>query len=661
MKGKIDELCVNALRMLAIDAVDRAKSGHPGMPLGAAPMAYALWTGFLRHNPANPAWFGRDRFILSAGHGSALLYALLNLSGHDLSMEEIKNFRQYGSRTPGHPERCAGCGIEVTTGPLGQGFAMGVGMAMAERFMAARYNRPGLNVIDHHTCSIISDGDLMEGVSSEAASIAGHLKLGKLIYLYDDNHISIEGSTDLAFSEDVLRRFDACGWHTERVKDGNDLAAIAKAIGRARAEGERPSLIAVRTHIGFGSPKHDTASAHGEPLGAEANRATREFFGWQRAPFEVPEEVRGRFAKAAEEGARREGEWNGLMQRYREKHPEDAARLDDEIAGRLPAGWEEVLPAFEAGKAVATRAASGKAINALARALPNLIGGSADLGPSNKSTIDGGGDFEAANHAGRNIHFGVREHAMGAIVNGLAVHGGIIPFGATFLVFSDYMRPSIRIAALMQSRSIFVFTHDSLGIGEDGPTHQPIEHLASLRAMPGIVVIRPADANETAAAWRWAISSGRPVALALSRQNLPVLDRDAVERAGGVERGAYVLSECEGEPDAIIIATGSEVHLALEAQCWLLSEHIPVRVVSMPSWELFEEQPEGYRDSVLPPSVKARVAVEAGATFGWSRWVGESGRVVGVDRFGASAPGEVAMERLGITADAVIRAVKEIL
>ena len=658
-KPDVDQLCIDSIRMLAVDAVDRARSGHPGLPLGASPMAYVLWTKFLKHNPKDPLWFDRDRFVLSAGHGSAMLYALLHLSGYGLAVEEVKNFRQYESQTPGHPERACAPGVETTTGPLGQGFGMGVGMAIAERFMASRYNRPGAELIDHFTYAIVSDGDLMEGVSSEAASIAGHLGLGKLVYLYDDNHISIEGSTELAFTEDVLRRFEAYGWHTQRVKDGNDLGAIEGAIKKARAEKKRPSLIAVRTHIGFGSPKHDTASVHGEPLGPDANKATREFFKWRLPPFEVPEGVRERFALVAEEGGRREEEWRQVLSRYRERHPQDAARFEAEIAGRLPGGWEEALPRFEGSNPISTRAASGKAINALAKALPNLIGGSADLGPSTKTLIDGGGDFEADNFSGRNLHFGVREHAMGSIVNGMAIHGGLIPYGSTFLVFSDYMRPAIRIAALMSAHSIFVFTHDSVGLGEDGPTHQPIEHLVSLRAMPGLVLIRPADANETLSAWCWALAHDGPVALALSRQNLPVLDSGAASDC--LKKGAYVLSDCEREPQAIIIATGSEVHLALEAQGWLLSEDIPVRVVSMPSWELFEAQDQAYRDSVLPPRIKARVAVEAGATVGWHRWVGDCGRVIGIDRFGASAPGEIVMEKRGITADAVIKAVKEIL
>jgi len=653
----VNELCVNAIRMLSVDAVDRAKSGHPGMPLGAAPMAYALWTKFLRHNPKDPGWLDRDRFILSAGHGSALLYALLHLTGYDLSIEEVRRFRQHGSRTPGHPEYGLVPGVEATTGPLGQGFAMGVGMAMAERFMAARYNRPGLEIVNHRTYAIVSDGDLMEGITSEAASLAGHLKLGKMVYLYDDNRISIEGSTDIAFTEDAMSRFDSYGWHTQRVGDGNDVEAISKAIERANAEGARPSIIAVRTSIGFGSPKQDHSSAHGEPLGEDANKATREYFKWEHGPFEVPAEVKECFDRAAKVGADAQAAWQELFARYGKGSAEDAARFAAEVAGELPKGWEDSLPKFGPDDMLATRQASGKVINALAPVLPNLIGGSADLGPSNQTLIADGGDVSAAEPKARNIRFGVREHAMGAIVNGMALHGGTIPYGATFFVFSDYMRPSVRLAALMGVHSIFVFTHDSVAVGEDGPTHQPIEHLASMRAIPDLTVIRPADANETAGAWRVAVERNGPVAFVLTRQKVPPLKSSASD----VAKGAYVISDCEGKPEITIIGTGSEVQLAIEAQGRLKSEGVAARVVSMPSWELFAEQSQKYRDSVIPPDCARRVAVEAGATQGWHRWVGENGRVVGIDRFGMSAPGPVAMKELGITADAVVKAAKELL
>ncbi|MFA4875213.1 MAG: transketolase [bacterium] len=656
----IDSLCINAIRMLAVDQVEAAKSGHPGMPLGAAPMAYLLWTKFLRHSPQNPAWPDRDRFILSAGHGSALLYALLHLTGYDLPLEELKRFRQWGSMTPGHPERGCAPGVEVTTGPLGQGIGMAVGMAMAERFLAVRHNRPGLDVVDHNIYAIVSDGDLMEGIASEAASFAGHQKLGKLVCLYDDNHISIDGSTELAFSEDACVRFEAYGWQVQRVKDGNDLLSIERAIERARDDLERPSFIAIRTHIGFGSPKQDNASVHGEPLGAEAIKATRAFFGWPAdQPFFVPPDALAHLRKTVERGRELESAWQGKIKAFRANHPDDAQRFERELAGDLPDGWESAIPAFELGKSLATREASGKVINALAKVLPNLLSGSADLTPSVKTYIDDGGDAEALSPAGRNIHFGVREHAMGAAINGMALHGGVIPFGGTFLIFSDYMRPSIRIASLERAHSIFVFTHDSIGLGEDGPTHQPIEHLMSLRAIPGLKVLRPADGNETAAAWRLAISLKGPVALVLTRQKLPVLDETGIKAREGVARGAYVLSDSKGAPDAILIATGSEVHLAVEARRMLASAGVDARVVSMPCWELFAKQPQKYRDEVLPPNVRARVAVEAGATLGWYRWVGDRGRIIGIDRFGASAPAEVLMKELGFTAEHIVQAAKE--
>ncbi len=660
----LDLECVNTLRFLSVDAVQKANSGHPGLPLGAAPMAYVLWTKFLKFDPDDPEWPNRDRFILSAGHGSALLYSLLHLTGYrDMTMDEIKNFRQWGSRTPGHPESLLTGGVEVTTGPLGQGLGNGVGMAIAERYLAQLYNRPGHDIVDHYIYAICSDGDLMEGVGSEAASIAGHLGLGRLVYLYDDNHISIEGSTSLAFTEDRGKRFEAYGWHVERVEDGNDLTAIETAIESARLELKRPSLVIIRTHIGYGSPhKQDTAAAHGEPLGVEEVKLTKEALGWPVEPaFLVPERVAAHFHEARARAKLLKGGWESRFAAYAEEHPDLAAAFEAAIDRELPDGWDADLPVFKPGdKPVATRSASGKCINALAPRLPQMIGGSADLAPSTKTLIDGAGDFEPGS-AGRNLHFGVREHGMGAIVNGMGQYGGVIPYGATFLIFSDYMRPSIRIGALQKAPAIWVFTHDSVGLGEDGPTHEPIEHLMSLRAIPDLALIRPADATETAAAWRTALELYRrrlPVAMALTRQNLPVLDNP--EANEGVARGAYVLSEANHGPgaiDVILIATGSEVHVALEAQRLLEDKKIYARVVSMPCWELFEEQDEAYHSLVLPAEVATRVSVEAGATLGWSRWIGDRGAAVGIDRFGASAPGAVVMDKLGINAGHVVETV----
>ncbi len=657
----LDLECINTLRFLSVDAVQKANSGHPGLPLGAAPMAYVLWTKFLKFDPDNPEWPNRDRFILSAGHGSALLYSLLHLTGYrDMTMDEIKNFRQWGSRTPGHPESLLAGGVEVTTGPLGQGFGNGVGMAIAERYLAQLYNRPGHDIVDHYIYAICSDGDLMEGVGSEAASIAGHLGLGRLVYLYDDNHISIEGSTNLTFTEDRGERFEAYGWHVERVEDGNDLTAIETAIESARLELKRPSLVIIHTHIGYGSPhKQDTAAAHGEPLGEEEVKLTKEALGWPVEPaFLVPERVTAHFHEARARAKLLKGDWESRFSTYAEEHPELAAAFKAAIDRKLPDDWDADLPQFKPGdKPIATRSASGKCINALATRLPQMIGGSADLAPSTKTLIDGAGDFEPGS-AGRNLHFGVREHGMGTIVNGMGQYGGIIPYGATFLIFSDYMRPSIRIGALQKAPAIWVFTHDSVGLGEDGPTHEPIEHLMSLRAIPGLALIRPADATETEAAWRTALGLYQrrlPVAMALTRQNLPVLDNP--EANEGVARGAYVLSEAGRGPsaiDVILIATGSEVHVALEAQRLLQDKKIYARVVSMPCWELFEEQDESYHSVVLPAEVTTRVSVEAGATLGWSRWVGDRGAAVGIDRFGASAPGAVVMDKLGINAGHVV-------
>jgi transketolase len=677
----LDELCINTLRFLAVDAIQKANSGHPGLPLGAAPMACLLWTRFLRHNPANPAWLDRDRFVLSAGHGSMLLYGLLHLTGYDLPLEELQRFRQWGSRTPGHPERGHTPGVETTTGPLGQGFANAVGMALAEAHLAARYNRPGHEVMDHYTYCLAGDGDLMEGVSMEAASLAGHLGLGKLVCLYDDNRICLSAATDLSFTEDRGARFAACGWHVQRVDDGNDLAALEMSLAAARQERQRPSLILVRTRIGYGSPhRQDSFEAHGSPLGAEEVALTKERLGWPLEPaFHIPAEALARFRQALERGEKDERDWNERLAAYRQAHPDLAAELLGAMAGDLPPGWQEALPRFPADpKGMATRVAGGKVLNALAARIPALVGGSADLNPSTHTALTGMGDFQNPalqvadrqgavgpdwSYAGRNIHFGVREHGMAAVMNGMAAHGGVIPFGATFLPFADYLRPALRLAALMGLHLVHVFTHDSIAVGEDGPTHQPVEQLASLRLIPGLVVIRPADANETAVAWQTALEERhRPVALVLSRQNLPTLDRTACAPADGLRRGGYVLAEpVAGPPRIILIATGSEVHLALAAQQQLADEGIGARVVSLPSWELFDEQPEEYRQSVLPPQLTKRLVVEAGATMGWERYSGCEGDVMGVDRFGASAPGDVMLRQYGFTVDEVCARARALL
>ena len=679
--AELDELCINTLRMLAVDMVEKAASGHPGMPLGAAPMAYVLWSRFLRHNPANPAWPDRDRFVLSAGHGSALLYALLHLSGYALSMEDLQSFRQWGSRTPGHPERSEVPGVEVTTGPLGQGFANAVGLAMAERFLAARFNCPNFDVVDHHTYVLASDGDLMEGIASEAASLAGHLQLGKLICLYDDNHISLAGSTGVTFTEDVGGRFAAYGWQVQQVEDGNDLAALDRAIKIARQETQRPSLIRVRTHIGFGSPhKQDTFAAHGSPLGTEEAAATKKNLGWPPEPaFIVPEPAREHMRRALERGREEETAWHSLLAAYGENYPERIREWQRIQAGELPEGWQQDIPAFTVEqKPMATRAAGGEILNAIAKRVGNLLGGSADLDPSTKTALKNRGSFHPAtagddklqgspkgpwDFASPNIAFGVREHAMGGILNGLAAHGGLIPYGSTFFIFSDYMRPAMRLAALSRLKVIYVFTHDSVALGEDGPTHQPVEQLAGFRAMPNMLVLRPADANETAESWKVALAhQGGPVMLVLSRQNLPVLDRRRGAPAAGVQQGAYVLADPPREkPEMILLATGSEVPLALQAQEALGKLHIPVRVVSMPCWELFELQPASYRDSVLPPALTARLSIEAAATFGWRRYVGDAGRCLGIDHFGASAPGEVNQQQFGFTVEKIVALAKEVL
>ena len=675
----LDELCVNTIRFLSIDAVQKAGSGHPGMPMGAAPMGYVLWTRHLKHNPADPRWFDRDRFVLSAGHGSMLLYSLLHLTGYDLPLEEIKRFRQWGSRTPGHPERGRTPGVEVTTGPLGQGFGNAVGLAMAEAHLAAAYNRPGFAVVDHRTYAIVSDGDLMEGVSCEVASLAGHLKLGKLICLYDDNRVSLSAATDLTFTEDRARRFEAVGWHIMIVEDGNDVDSIDAALQGARAESDKPSLILVRTRLGYGSPrKEGSFEAHGSPLGEEEVRLTKGYLGWPLEPdFLVPAEALARFRGSLARGGTQQRTWEDNLKAYIETYPELAAEFERVVSGELPPGWETAIPEFAAdAKGMATRVASGKVMAALAPKLSGLVGGSADLDPSTFTGLTGMGDFEPPDdggndlqgslgggwtYAGRNVHFGVREHGMGAILNGLAAHGGLTPFGATFLIFSDYMRPPIRLAALMGLRVIYVFTHDSIALGEDGPTHQPVEQLANLRAVPRLVVIRPADANEVAVAWQVAVETDdRPVALILSRQSLPVLDRTGLGPAEGLRRGAYVLADSPlpreqgSEPDIILIASGSEVPLVLEARSLLAELGVGARVISMPSWELFDEQPQEYRDAVLPPTVAVRLVVEAGAAQGWHRYSGPRGAVISVDTFGASAPGEVVLGRYGFTAEHVV-------
>ncbi len=654
--NKLDEVCVNTLRMLAADEVQQANSGHPGLPLGAAPMTYVLWTKFMRHNPRNPLWPNRDRYVHSAGHGSALLYALLHMTGYALSLDEVKSFRQWASKTPGHPEYDPSIGVESTTGPLGQGFGMGVGMAIAERFVAAQCNRPGLPVIDHYTYGLVSDGDLMEGISSEAASLAGHLGLGKLIYLYDDNHISIEGPTTLAFTENVGTRFDAFGWHVQRVTDGNDLEAIGAAVRNAQQETGRPSLIMVRTHIGYGSPKQDSEKAHGEPLGEEGLKATKEFFGWPQEPrFYVPPEAKAHMGLTADHGATQEAEWQALFDRYAQEHPAEAKDFQLRFGGELPADWAADIPVFKPEDGpVATRSSSGKVLNAIAKRVPWVIGGSADLAPSTNTLIAGSPAQALGSEEGRNMHFGVREHAMGAIVNGMALHRGVIPYGATFLIFSDYMRPTLRLAALMHVHSIFVYTHDSIALGEDGPTHQPVEQLMSLRAMPRLTVIRPADANETAFVWQAAMKNSGPTALIFTRQKLPILDRSTYASAEGLLKGAYVLKDVEGKPDLLLIATGSEVSLAVKVQEKLAAEEgIRARVVSMPCWELFMEQSQEYRDQVLPPEVTMRMSVEAGCSLGWERWVGTKGDMVSVDRFGASAPGPEVLKHYGFSVEAV--------
>jgi len=681
-----DQLSINTLRFLSVDMVQKANSGHPGLPLGAAPMAYVLWTRFLKHHPANPHWFDRDRFVLSAGHGSALLYSLLHLSGYELPLEQLQQFRQWDSITPGHPERGVTPGVEITTGPLGQGFANGVGMAIAEANLAARYNRPGHNIIDHHTYGIVSDGDLMEGIASEAASLAGHLKLGKLIYLYDDNEVTLSAGSDMSFSEDRAARFAAYGWQTLTVTDANNVEAIEQALATARAEVHKPSLILVRSHLGFGSPnKQDKIDAHGSPLGADEVALTKRALGWPEQPaFLIPDDAHKPFTNAGARGGHHEGEWRERLDAYAQAFPDLAQELALLMKGGtdgLPQGWDADIPVFPAdAKGVATRTAAGKVANAIAAKLPALIGGSADLDPSTFTALKDFGDFQPDgmddstgdrqgsngggwSRAGRNLHFGVREHAMAAISNGIAAHGGAIPFNATFFVFSDYLRPALRLSAMMGLQVVYVFTHDSIALGEDGATHQPVEHLASLRAIPGLVVIRPADANETAEAWKVAVeSTGRPVALVLTRQHLPTLDRSAYAPADGLRRGAYVLSEADGgAPQLLLIATGSEVDLALQAQTALREHNVRARVVSMPSWELFDEQPQEYRDEVLPPPLTARLAIEAGVAQGWHRYVGDRGDVLSIESFGASAPGDRLLREFGYSVENVLLRAQAVL
>ncbi len=664
-KMSIDELCIDTIRTLAMDAVQKANSGHPGTPMALAPAGYVLWTRFLRHNPRNTQWFDRDRFILSAGHASMLLYSLLHLSGYDISVEDIKQFRQWQSKTPGHPEMAMAPGVETTTGPLGQGIMNALGMAIAEAHLAARFNRNGYDIVDHYTYAFCSDGDIMEGASHEAASVAGHLGLGRLICLYDDNHITIDGPTEIAYSDDAARRFEGYHWHVQNLGDkANDLEALTDAFASAQRERDRPSLIIVRSHIAYGAPHaHDTSAAHGSPLGEEEIRATKRAYGWpEDAQFMVPEATAAHMGQAVEKGRQWEQAWEEKLARYKEAHPELAAQFAAALSGELPQGWDDDLPCFDPGEShLATRAASGKVINHFAEKIPWLMGGAADLASSTKALLKDYGNFEKGQYANQNIHWGIREHVMCGASSGMALHGGIRPFASTFFIFTDYARPAIRLAALMELPVIYVMSHDSIGLGGDGPTHQPVEHLASFRAMPHMCVVRPADANETVYAWCLALSRrDGPTMLVLSRQGLPVFDRQRTASATGLFKGAYVFSRERGaRPDVILIATGSELHLAAAAQGHMHThEGIDARVVSMPSWELFRAQPQEYRDEVLPPEVKARLAIEAGSPFGWCEWVGEQGGVIGVDRYGASAPGDVNFQHYGFTVENVLEQVK---
>ena len=656
---ELDELCINTMRFLAVDAVEKANSGHPGTPMGAAPMTYLLWDRLLKHNPSDPKWPDRDRFILSPGHASAMLYALLHLTGYDLPLEELQRFRQWGSKTPGHPEYGLTSGIEATTGPLGQGFANGVGMAIAERWLAESYNRPGYEVINHYTYALVSDGDLQEGVSSEAASLAGTLRLGKLIYLYDDNDISIEGNTNIAFAENVAQRFRAYGWHVIGPIDGMDLARVDSSIRIAQTKANNPSMIICRTTIGYGSPnKAGTGSAHGEPLGGEEVLLTRENLRWPyQEPFTIPPQALAHFRQAQERGRQQQEEWQARLEAYRQAYPEEARQLEEALSGELPKGWDRGLAdLFKPGdKPIATREASGQVMNAIADQVHTFIGGSADLAPSTKTLLKDHGHYGFEDYCGHNMHFGVREHAMGSIANGMALHGGTLPYTATFLIFSDYMRPPMRLAALMEQRVVYIFTHDSIGLGEDGPTHQPIEQLLGMRGVPNLVVLRPADATESVEAWKVALERHHgPTALVLTRQNLPVLDRTVLAPASGAQKGGYTLWEAADQPKVILIGTGSELHIALEAGKLLQEKGVAARVVSMPSWELFDTQPAEYRNGVLPPHLKARISIEAATTLGWERYVGLDGVAIGLSHFGASAPAEVLYQKFGITAQRVV-------
>ncbi|MET3321098.1 UNVERIFIED_ORG: transketolase [Peribacillus simplex] len=663
-KVKVEQLSINTIRTLSIDAIEKANSGHPGMPMGAAPMAYILWSKFMNYNPSNPNWFNRDRFTLSAGHGSMLLYSLLHLTGYDLSLDDLKNFRQWESKTPGHPEFGHTPGVDATTGPLGQGIAMAVGMAMAERHLASTYNRDDLNVIDHYTYSICGDGDLMEGVSAEAASLAGHLKLGRLVVLYDSNDISLDGDLHMSFSESAANRFKAYGWQVLRVEDGNDLHAVAEALAKAKANEEQPTLIEVRTTIGYGSPnKGGKSASHGAPLGKEEIKLVKEHYNWNyEEDFYIPEEVKAHFAELKEASEQKEQSWNKLFAKYEKTYPELAKELLQSINAELPEGWDADVPQYSVGEdKLATRSSSGEVLNALAKNVPQLFGGSADLSSSNKTMLKGEGDFSASDYSGRNVWFGVREFGMGAAVNGMALHGGVKVFGATFFVFSDYLRPAIRLSALMKLPVTYVFTHDSVAVGEDGPTHEPIEQLASLRAMPGLSTIRPAEGNETAAAWKLALESkDEPTALILTRQDLPTLVNPE-KGYEGVKKGAYVISEAKGEVAGLLLASGSEVPLAVDAQRALENEGIYVSVVSMPSWDRFEKQTDAYKESVLPKYVKTRLGIEMGASLGWSKYVGDNGHVLSIDKFGASAPGEKIIEEYGFTVENVISQFKKLL
>jgi transketolase len=660
----IEQQGINTVRILAADAVQKANSGHPGTPMGLAPVAHVLWSESMNYNPHNPEWANRDRFILSCGHACMLQYSFLYLTGYPITMDDIKKFRQLHSKTAGHPEYGLLPGIEVTTGPLGQGFANGVGFAIAQKYMATRYNKPGFNIFNYNIYTICSDGDMMEGISSEAASLAGHLQLGNMIYLYDDNHITIEGNTNIAFDEDLAQRFEAYGWHVQVLADGNDLVAVSAAIKNAQKETHRPSIIKIRTHIGYGSPnKEDTAAAHGSALGEAEVRLVKENFGFDPDKhFVVPDEVFNYYQEAGNKGIEKEKNWNNLYKSYKEKYPGLANEYELLSSGKLPEGWKKKLPVFKAGEEMETRKASGKVLNIVADFLPNLIGGSADLAPSTDTNLANYKSFSAENHEGRNFHFGIREHAMGAILNGLALSKYLIPYGATFLIFSDYMRPPIRLAAIMKIRAVYVFTHDSIALGEDGTTHQPVEQLIGLRSVPNVLVIRPADANETVQAWRVAIEhTGGPVALILTRQKIPVIDQEKYSKAIALEKGAYILSESETKPEIILIGTGSEVQLLLAAQLKLKEQNIAARVVSMPSWELFEKQDKAYKEKIFPKALRKRLAVEAGSPLGWLKYVTDEGDIIGINRFGESAPGEEVMKEYGFTVENVVKKAKALM